>query len=89
MTQINGWIKPKLIFYGNDLLSGHAVRIEDGNLVQMMPVDEMPNTASAVDLSGILTPGFVDFQVNGGGGVLLNNQPSHQTMRQILRAHRR
>ncbi|MDG2296194.1 MAG: N-acetylglucosamine-6-phosphate deacetylase [Paracoccaceae bacterium] len=89
MTQMNGWIKPTCIFDGNDLLSGHAVRIEDGNLVQIMPVDEMPNTASAVDLSGILTPGFVDLQVNGGGGVLLNNQPSHQTMRQILRAHRR
>jgi N-acetylglucosamine-6-phosphate deacetylase len=89
MTQMNGWIKPTRIFDGNDLLSGHAVRIEDGNLVQIMPVDEIPNTASAVDLSGILTPGFVDLQVNGGGGVLLNNQPSHQTMRQILRAHRR
>ena len=89
MTPMNGWIKPTRVFDGNDLLSGQAVKITDGYLVQIMPVDEMPNTASAVELSGILTPGFVDLQVNGGGGVLLNNLPSHQTMCQILRAHRR
>ena len=89
MTPMNGWIKPTRIFDGSDLLSGQAVKITDGYLVQVMPVDEMPNTASAVELSGILTPGFVDLQVNGGGGVLLNNEPSHQTMCQILRAHRR
>ena len=88
MTPMNGWIKPTRVFDGNDLLSGQAVKITDGYLVQIMPVDEMPNTASAVELSGILTPGFVDLQVNGGGGVLLNNEPSHQTMCQILRAHR-
>ena len=89
MTPMNGWIKPTRVFDGSDLLSGQAVKITDGYLVQVMPVDEMPNTASAVELSGILTPGFVDLQVNGGGGVLLNNEPSHQTMCQILRAHRR
>ena len=89
MTPMNGWIKPTRVFDGNDLLSGQAVKITDGYLVQIMPVDEMPNTASAVELSGILTPGFVDLQVNGGGGVLLNNLPSHQTMCKILRAHQR
>lgn len=89
MTPMNGWIKPTRVFDGNDLLSGQAVKISDGYLVQIMPVDEMPNTASALELSGILTPGFVDLQVNGGGGVLLNNLPSHQTMCKILSAHRR
>ena len=89
MTPMNGWIKPTRVFDGNDLLSGQAVKITDGYLVQIMPVDEMPNTASALELSGILTPGFVDLQVNGGGGVLLNNLPSRRTMCKILSAHRR
>jgi N-acetylglucosamine-6-phosphate deacetylase len=37
----------------------------------------------------VLAPGFIDLQVNGGGGVLLNDRPSSETMRAIARAHRR
>ena len=36
-----------------------------------------------------LAPGFIDLQVNGGGGVLLNDRPSADSMRAIARAHRR
>src|SRR5207253_2984349 len=42
------------------------------------------------DLSdGLLAPGFIDVQVNGGGGALLNNDPSLDTVRRIAVAHRR
>jgi N-acetylglucosamine-6-phosphate deacetylase len=34
-------------------------------------------------------PGLIDLQVNGGGGVLLNDQPTADGMRAIARAHRR
>jgi N-acetylglucosamine-6-phosphate deacetylase len=37
----------------------------------------------------MLAPGFIDLQVNGGGGVLLNAQPNAEGMRAISRAHRR
>lgn len=37
----------------------------------------------------LLAPGFIDLQVNGGGGVLLNDDPSAEAMRDIARAHRR
>ncbi len=36
-----------------------------------------------------LAPGFIDLQVNGGGGVLLNDHPSSKTLRAIAHAHRR
>jgi N-acetylglucosamine-6-phosphate deacetylase len=36
-----------------------------------------------------LAPGFIDLQVNGGGGTLLNDDPSPEAMRAIARAHRR
>jgi N-acetylglucosamine-6-phosphate deacetylase len=36
-----------------------------------------------------LAPGFIDLQVNGGGGVLLNDRPTTDGMRAIARAHRR
>jgi N-acetylglucosamine-6-phosphate deacetylase len=47
-----------------------------------MPTEAMPPGT-------LLAPGFVDLQVNGGGGILLNDDPSPQAMRSIARAHRR
>src|SRR5690242_15554875 len=41
------------------------------------------------DLGGnLLLPGFIDSQVNGGGGVLFNDAPSVEVIREIGRAHR-
>jgi N-acetylglucosamine-6-phosphate deacetylase len=37
----------------------------------------------------MLAPGFIDLQVNGGGGILLNDQPTPEAMRVIAEAHRR
>ena len=37
----------------------------------------------------ILAPGFIDIQVNGGGGVLLNDQPTEAGVRRIVEAHRK
>src|SRR5580692_96459 len=37
----------------------------------------------------MLAPGFIDLQVNGGGGILLNDDPTPRAMRAIARAHRR
>ena len=49
-----------------------------------------PETATEVMPPGtLLAPGFIDLQVNGGGGILLNDDPSPQAMRAIARAHRR
>ncbi|MFT6898419.1 MAG: N-acetylglucosamine-6-phosphate deacetylase [Paraglaciecola sp.] len=41
-----------------------------------------------VRLDGLVTPGFVDTQVNGGGGVLLNQAPSVASLKTMLLAHR-
>jgi N-acetylglucosamine-6-phosphate deacetylase len=43
-----------------------------------------------VDLRGaLLAPGFIDCQVNGGGGVLFNDAPTVETIRRIGSAHAR
>ena len=49
-----------------------------------------PGVAEIVDLSGqLLLPGFIDVQVNGGGGRLFNADPSVETIATMAAAHRR
>jgi N-acetylglucosamine-6-phosphate deacetylase len=40
-------------------------------------------------VDGILAPGFIDVQVNGGGGALFNDTPVVEAVRKIGAAHRR
>lgn len=42
-----------------------------------------------IDFDGIISPGFVDLQVNGGGGVLLNETPTKEAIWDIAKAHRK
>ena len=73
------------IFDGERLLEGMAVVIEAGVIKAIVPKASI----DARDLGDvILTPGFVDIQVNGGGGVLFNNDISLRGIRAICAAHR-
>jgi N-acetylglucosamine-6-phosphate deacetylase len=52
--------------------------------------DSPPGDAQRVDLGGqFLLPGFIDVQVNGGGGRLFNDDPSVETIGIMAEAHRR
>lgn len=49
-----------------------------------------PQGAELLDLAGgLLLPGFIDVQVNGGGGRLFNDDPSVETIETMAAAHRR
>jgi N-acetylglucosamine-6-phosphate deacetylase len=66
-----------------------CVVVEDGHIVAVLHGDA-PTGADRVDLQGgWLAPGFIDVQVNGGGGVLFNNDTSVATIDAIGRGHRR
>jgi N-acetylglucosamine-6-phosphate deacetylase len=80
------WIAPDLLFDGETLRPGLALPISQGMTGTPLPVADAPQ---AQPLPGILTPGFVDLQVNGGGGVLLNQTPTPEGMAAIAAAHRR
>jgi len=68
-----------------------AVLVRDGHVLALAAADD-PRVAQAQrhDLAGaLLLPGFIDVQVNGGGGLLFNDAPTVETLRGIAQAHRR
>ncbi len=70
----------------------HAAALIKGDRIEaLVPWDEVPDDCPQRRLpSGILlTPGFIDLQVNGGGGLLLNDHPTAEGMRAIARTHLR
>jgi len=86
MTQalVNGRIATE-----GKLLDRHALLIEDGRIAGIVK-DEDPALGSAhiYDLNGLmLLPGFIDTQVNGGGGVQFNDAPTLDTIRCMGAAH--
>jgi N-acetylglucosamine-6-phosphate deacetylase len=72
------------------LVDGLALRIEGGRIAALGPRDEVAAGAEVRDLQGaLLLPGFIDTQVNGGDGVLFNDEPTAETIARIGAAHRR
>ena len=68
------------------------VVLVDGARIVALTTARDPRCAGATrrDLGGAsLLPGFIDCQVNGGGGVLFNDDPSVDSIRRIGAAHRR
>jgi N-acetylglucosamine-6-phosphate deacetylase len=69
------------VFDGVKLHDGMGVALEEGRVLATGPLE-------GDDLGGgILCPGFVDIQVNGGGGAMLNEAPTAQTLRLMSEAH--
>ena len=67
-----------------------AVLVEDGKVVALLPESGLPAGVTRRDLGGgHLLPGYIDVQVNGGGGVLFNNAPTVEALRSIVAGHRR
>jgi N-acetylglucosamine-6-phosphate deacetylase len=76
---------------GEGLVSGRTLLMSGARIEALVaPTDSRCAGALAVDLEGqLLFPGFIDVQVNGGGGVLFNEDPNPESIRAIGAAHRR
>ncbi|MEK1890895.1 MAG: N-acetylglucosamine-6-phosphate deacetylase [Phyllobacterium sp.] len=67
---------------------GDAALVVDKGVVRSISNSALPDGIRRVELEGgKLVPGFIDIQVNGGGGVLLNDGPSVDVIRRICDAH--
>ena len=77
------------IFDGAQLRDGQAVIVADGRVRAVVKDADVPADVPVRRVEGLLAPGFIDIQVNGGGGVLLNDAPTVDGIRTIAEAHRR
>ena len=74
------------------LQDGLAVLLDGAQIQAVVAADDarVAQAGTRVDLGGAtLLPGFIDIQVNGGGGVLFNNACTPQALATIAAAHRR
>ncbi|MEK1852765.1 MAG: N-acetylglucosamine-6-phosphate deacetylase [Phyllobacterium sp.] len=76
------------IFDGESWHADSALVVDGGLAKDIVAASTLPGDLRKVELKGgKLVPGFIDIQVNGGGGVLLNDGPSVDAIRTICDAH--
>ena len=81
-------------YTGAEIFDGHkrhrqsALLVNGAHIFDIVPEVDLPSDCKIVSLDGgLITAGFVDLQVNGGGGEMLNNSPTVETIRTICDAH--
>lgn len=78
------------IFTGDEFITDKALLIKDKLIHSFVSRDDLPNDVEIFDLDGqTVAPGFIDLQVNGGGGILFNDQPNLGSVEKIVEAHRK
>ncbi len=76
------------VFDGHSWHADCVIVLDGQRVTQLMPRSALSSDIDCLELDyGFLAPGFIDLQVNGGGGVLLNNDPSVAAIRRICKAH--
>src|SRR5215472_3860365 len=77
------------IFDGTNMRGPGSLRISQGRIESVNFGEAAAGASIRLPAEAILATGFIDIQVNGGGGSLLNDQPTEAGVRRIVEAHRK
>jgi N-acetylglucosamine-6-phosphate deacetylase len=88
MTRPVAYTGPQ-IFDGEAWHEDAALVVEDGTVAAIVPADRTADMEIVHLGNGVIAPGFVDLQVNGGGGALFNEVPTLDGLKTICTAHAR
>ena len=76
-------IHAKRLFDGQNFIDNQVLTITDGVISAIdQNIEECDEKAI-----GLVVPGYIDLQVNGGGGALFNDSPSVDKLKTIMSAH--
>lgn len=79
-----------MVFDGEALRDGLAVLVDGTVIADVVAEARVAAGVRRHKLAGgVLAPGFIDLQINGGGGVQFNAEPTAKGIRRIAEAHRR
>jgi N-acetylglucosamine-6-phosphate deacetylase len=76
------------IFDGERFHDDKALVVAEGRIATIVGLNDLPDGETIALDGGILAPGFIDAQVNGGAGRMLNDEPSPASMYRIAEGHR-
>ena len=72
------------LFIGNKFYTGKVLIIDGERIVDIIPQEELTTTYGNIETidaeNSYVTPGFIDLQLNGCGGVLFNDDISLETL---------
>jgi N-acetylglucosamine-6-phosphate deacetylase len=88
MSERNALIGAR-VFDGEQYLDDHAVILNGEYIDAVVPRQQVPDDVAVVVLSGgVIAPGFIDLQVNGGGGTFFTNTTTVEGVVNMLNGHR-
>jgi N-acetylglucosamine-6-phosphate deacetylase len=78
------------IYTGEQVLFDKAIVVNGERIEAIVDLDKVPKHLDVIDIGGLnIAPGFIDLQVNGGGGVLFNDELTEAGVSKIYDAHKR
>jgi N-acetylglucosamine-6-phosphate deacetylase len=78
-------------FYtGEEILTGKAILVKEGRIAAIGAEADFPTEIERIDLQGLkVAPGFIDVQINGGGGCFFAQHPNADSLTAMYEANLR
>ncbi|OYY14280.1 MAG: N-acetylglucosamine-6-phosphate deacetylase [Sphingomonadales bacterium 35-56-22] len=82
------WINGRIALPDGSIVGDRILVASNGQITNICERAGLPAGCETINLNGnLLAAGFIDTQVNGGGGVLFNDAPTLETIRRMAQVH--